>query len=69
MPIPASIAKPTTTAHTVASSAFSPSSASAETRPRRSRSKVFSSRSSASIPEASSRQTNIIETVTAIATA
>ena len=52
-----------------ASSAFSASRAVRETSPRTSRAYVFSSRSSASMPAASRRATNMSETVTAMATA
>ena len=66
-PRPASINSDTATEHTAARPAFSTSSAVRDTRPRTSREKAFSSRSSASVPAASSSVMNISETATASA--
>ena len=68
-PTPASIAKASTNEQPAASSAFSASSFSRETRPRSSRASVFSSRSSARPPAACSTHTNISEMLTATTTA
>ena len=67
--IPTVITSPTTKAHRAARPIFSVSSASRETSPRTSRANAFSSRSSASIPAASSTVTNISERATDTATA
>ena len=66
---PATITRQTTTEHTAASAAFSASSPVFDTRPRTSRENAFSSRSSASVPAASSSVMNISDTVSASATA
>ena len=68
-PSPPSISRQTTTEQAAASAAFSTSKPVRDTSPRTSRAKAFSSRSSASVPAASSTVTNISETATASATA
>ena len=68
-PSPASISRQIASEQTAASPAFSSSSAVRDTRPRTSRRKAFSSRSSASAPAASRRVMNISDTATAIAIA
>ena len=68
-PSPASIRRQTASEQTAASPAFSSSRPVRDTRPRTSREKAFSSRSSASVPAASSSVMNMSETATASATA
>ena len=69
IPMPQSMTRVTTKAHAAASATFSPSSPRRETSPRTSRPNACSSRSSASMPEASRTVTNMSDTVTETATA
>ena len=68
-PIPASIARASTNAQPAASTSFSTSSPSRVSRPRTRRASVWSSRSRATPPAASSTHTNISDTLTATTTA
>ena len=68
-PRPTSISRQAVAEHSAARPAFSTSSAVRDTRPRTRRGNAFSSRSSASVPEASSSVMNISDTATASATA
>jgi hypothetical protein len=66
---PATITRHTSTEHTAARVAFSVRSPVFDTSPRTSRENAFSSRSSASVPAASSSVMNMSDTVRASATA